>query len=466
MGEPTDAPAPKTNPAEAFVIQDDEYGFVGGPLEHGMAFHRYLCEQREQRPRLIERMRAAIAITPDEYASWDGERQKAFDAERRSFLVADIPVNTDYLVRTEATVNELVDLAELRRRDQAGGLLIVGRAGVGKTTAMLEAMVSVAMRVFNDKYQGPWWSVPATELKRAYTNEYGDRMTAQLIPVLPAIMPTSTTPKGISETILKSLAYYTGEEELLDQIGREINLTDTLIQRIRMHGVRVIFIDEAHFITDDKKGLSAINHIKSLMDKARVVIVAAGVKDAFGSDLALLEGRERDATKAQLRARIREIEYVPFVGVRSASGVGNGGYETWKKTLSYIGRRVVLLDQDPQWWRDDDVVEYLWKRTDGVFVALVTLLTNAGSKAIGTTESLTIEFLEGIEISKEADTKAAQEHRLGPLYRAGQMKLTASVARATRSRKHRKRADKTVDDMKRSGALGGGRRGKPSKRRS
>lgn len=395
--------------SSALIAQGTDGPLVSSPLVDGGAFFRAAPRRRaskEQQRRDEERYKKLKRAAYD--ALLVAERRVCDDARRRLAMSSAV-VRTAVMDRALEMMTYLLDAQAIELKDQAGGITVIGCAGVGKTTLLSELMYFAAERCFKEAYgeDVAWWSYEPRNLRRIHTNSCGDVVHAQFIPVLPTTFPADMSEKTMAEMFLNSLRLTLGTDPLSEVQGRDIDPHEVLLDRIHMHGVRVLFLDEAHFVTDDRAGRTMVNQIKWLMDASPVIIIMAGVSDAGSNSLKVFEGRERDTTKAQLRTRFDLIEMLPY-------GSGGSRDAEWDGLIAMLGSRLLLIDQDAGFWLAPSTADYLYRRTQGVMESLIRLLRKAGLKAIGGAESISIDFLEGIAACAEADKRAAEEYGVGP----------------------------------------------------
>ena len=445
MGEyPCDSLGPEAK-ASRSVLRDTTldrgFTFQGAPLDNSLALHRRLQQFGVHKTELVARAERLLAVKRQDYERMSELEQKRFNEDRLRLASQDVVVPTRNTREVTTITGQLVKRAEYANKDQQTGVVIQGPAGVGKTTAIINTLNELASQHYG-AFHEEWWRLPPHALKRDSTNAVGDRVAAQSVFSVPIILNSNPTPRSISEALLASLAAITQDTDSGESTGRaevsqeghgglrpsskEQVLTNTLVKRLTAHGVRVVVIDEIHFVRGDKAGDHVVNCLKSLINRTRVVLLMAGVRGANGLEFILRRATEHP-TREQLRRRLVVLDFEPFeMAVPDVDGdvVAN---QEWAAVVRLMTLRLILLDQDPQWWVEESTLKYLWMRTQGVFTSLNSLLMEAAHVAIGGAERLDIKDLEKIRISEEADSKAAKEYRIGPKFRrgAGKKKLRA-----------------------------------------
>lgn len=249
--------------------------------------------------------------------------------DRESRLRQIIVRHTDFVEATDriAECHELTSGARL-----SSYLLILGEAGVGKTT-----------------------------LLKSYAERHPRRRIGktEIVPVLYVEIPPSPSLISVLNTFLA--AYGTGYA-----LGARKNigdLTRQLIKLIEMAQTSVILVDELqNFMTQashtQTKALAAL--LKTLMNQARVSLVAAGVPES----LRLVDADD------QLRSRMSsEIWLTPFnIETKEA-------YEVFRKTLLAI--ETSLEFTEPSFLYRSPFAERIYYACDGRFRHLTSLLSNA-----------------------------------------------------------------------------------------
>jgi len=445
-----EVPPPGLPPAE-----DDSFRFEGSPNSDGHAFHRHLCDTRRNAGAYAAALTRLHAVTRATYDAWSVEERAAFDGERERILATRAAFNTASLTRVVELVRENVRIADVRDASNAEAVGVIGAPGTGKSTAMLESMLEVASTYFDRHWGSAWIDQDPSSLRWWRRNEFGDRIEAQYVPVLPVAMPRNPTPRTFAQACLLSLARYIGDDALGRRNIREFDYTQLLIAHLAKHAVRVVYIDECHFITNDRMGLRVVDQFKSLMNDTRCVLVLAGLDDGSNPGFQFLTGVDMDGTKAQVKERLCYVQFGPFAGTGFDPEPGSASYEEWRQVVATMATRVVLLDQDAGWWREHETLDYLWKRTAGVFEALASLMLRAGRAAMFGPECLSIGFLERIEVSQAADARAASLHQLGPrVKRAGRKGRTARRSKNADAR-GRKRSEVLLSAAVASGVVQG-----------
>ena len=449
----------------AFV--DSAFSFRGAPLDDSYSLYAHLRQYRAEKAAVFEKAKAYLKVTRKEYNDLSAVERRQFDEGRLRLASYEVVVPTQNVDSVLAATRRLLRVAEFSNRDQQKGLVVQGAAGIGKTTALLNTFNQLAGDYFDKNEAAGWWHKPPQALLRESVNAHGDRVTAPAIFAVPIILTSKPTPRSIAEDLLISLSTSTADFSSGDQVGRigapgsgaykperlagsERALTKTLVERLTTHGVRLVVIDEIHFVRGDSAGDQVVNYLKSLIDRTRVVLLMAGVTGADGLEF-ILRKEAKNPTIAQLRRRLVVLDFKPFE-MNEPDADGNIVPDPeWSKVVGLMAAKLILLDQDPKWWLESSTLEYLWKRTQGVFTSLSSLLMEAAHVAIGKTEKIDLRDLERIRISEEADWLAARQYRLGPKYRPNTGKEYNS--RKSSAKGVSKKGEKVASDLVRSGVV-------------
>ena len=403
----------------ALVSEDQSFDFEGAALENGWVFHQELVRWRAAREAFDTEADSLWSTTWAQYDRMDADARDVFDQRRARLAAGRVVYRTRHINALLKALRGALRRAEISNRDQQGAVMVMGAPGVGKTTAMTECMFALASSFYTRQFGEAWITTDPRRLLRPYENRDGDKLEAQAIFALPVRITENATPKGLMTAMLMSLAAATGDEALARMVGRSRSmdrgqLSLTLAERLKVHGVRMILVDDIHFVRRNRDGEEIINMLKAILNSSRAVFVIAGVAGAGGLEVF---AQTAGSTQAQIGLRSVTVRMDAFDPPSDASAEAPDDLEEWALVVEALTSRVLLLRQSDEWWLEPETLVYLWKRTQGVFESLDRLLVNAAMEAIGEQEYIDTELLETVRISDVADQTARERYGLGPLVR-------------------------------------------------
>ena len=435
------------------ITEDPSFDFEYSALENGWVFHQALLNWKTEQETFHTEAASLNSVTWRHYQEMDAAERRDFNARRERLASRRVVYRTQDIDDLLVTLRRTLKRAETTGNDQQGAVMVIGLPGVGKTTAITECMFSLASTFYKGQYGDGWKAADPRTLLRAYRNAAGDTMHAQSIFALPVRITENATPKAFMIAMLTSIAAATGDEALARLVGRSTmrereRLSQTLVERLRVHGVRMIIVDDIHFVRQNRDGEEIINLLKTILNRSRVVFVIAGVAGARG--FKAFEASEA-STQAQIGLRSVTVNMEAFKPPTGASESSPADLEEWASVVDALTSRLLLLRQQTDWWLEPETLDYLWRRTQGVFESLDRLLVSAAVEAIGGQEYVDIPLLETVRISDIADETARNRYGIGPLAQASKKKGAGRRAPGRSGR-----GDEVAERLLRPVALAGG----------
>jgi hypothetical protein len=317
--------------------------------------------------------------------------QRRYDAARKVHHANLGPFSTPQI---KATLSELVDIVDANRQDGdklKSSAVIDSLPGVGKTTLI---------------------TIFATNFHRLEIELHGERTSKghERIPVAYISLTGNTTMR----TLNSMLCTFYGHPGA--QSGNAQILADRATSCVRECETRVIVIDDVHFLDMHRRnGREVANHFKWLATQFPVTFIFVGV--GLEQRQLLSEGLTlSDVGLSQTARRWTRLELNPF---RLET---NNDRRTWRSLLLGIERELCLANA----WEGmlaDDLSEYLFVRSTGYFVSLMSLISRGSLRAMRTgEEKLTKELLD--EIENDAASEAARQ-KVEDAFKLGGLKSLA-----------------------------------------
>jgi len=361
---------------------------------------------QEQRERERAEVAALRSVTLEEYESFNETQKRHFDARRRKATMFKFLARLPHVETIAESVNEALEMAADGGRSSAGCILVAGQGGVGKTTVLELIAADVFSRVQRERYGDNWGSHDPTHLRVDSQNEYGDVLNAQSVPVDPISATGSMGPKQTFRLFLSSIGSIgvrvdTNSEHLTEAERKELggddglSLSNQLVRIVKACDTVLVVIDEVHFIEERGPGVQVINYIKTLLNRTNVVFLMAAVCDENGH-VRLFDSKKWLEVRDQLRRRTIRHDILPL-----QDPAANYDLIDLLDVLTY---KFVLLKQEPEVLLTDKMTRYVYERTKGVTEHVVRLMVTGARKAIGQGEAITIELLNTVRISIDADS--------------------------------------------------------------
>jgi hypothetical protein len=344
----------------------------------------------------VERVRSPERVTPpqlmaDQRSSLELIDQRRYDAARKVHHANLGPFLTPQMKRI---LNDLDEIVDANRQD--GDKI--------RTSAVIDALPGLGKTTVVTRF--------ATNFHREETELYGERTIRghERIPVAYISLTASTTMR----TFNSMLCTFYGHPGA--QSGNAQNLADRATSCVRECETRVIVIDDVHFLDMSRRNDREVaNHFKWLATQFPVTFIFVGV--GLEQRRLLSEGLIlSDVGLSQTARRWTRFELDPF---ELKTGHGQ---KTWRKLLLAIERDIRLTNT----WEGmlaDDLSDYLFARSTGYFVSLMSLISRGSLRAIRTgDEKLTKELLDGI--ANDAASQAARP-RMEEAFKRGALKSLA-----------------------------------------
>lgn len=227
-------------------------------------------------------------------------------------------------------------------------MLISGPGTVGKST-----MVKMIAR----KYE--------LGLRRFEPELFEEKPGHDFVPVVYLTLDDNITPKKFS----KALARYLH----VPVSGDQSDIDDRVLDMLKATGVRLLVIDDAHFLDCTRRDGAATNdHVKFLAGCAGVTIVGTGVEL---HDSALLDEGTGNPRRKQMAGRFSLHEFTPF-----SAGTEQEARE-WIGVIQGLEQALALYHHEPgslarRHWR------YLHERTLGRMAPLADIIRQSACLAI------------------------------------------------------------------------------------
>ncbi|WP_405458121.1 ATP-binding protein [Streptomyces sp. NBC_00101] len=232
------------------------------------------------------------------------------------------------------------------------------------------------------------------ELRGTYPERFGNQYIVDdhLIDYTPVVyinIPSQATPKDLSI----ALAQYLGQRYRSGATKSDI--TRLVLEKMRMVGVELVIIDDAHFMDlSFKEGKVVNDHLKYIANHTAATFIYTGV-DLEHSGL-FLEGigGARVTQTAGRNTLLHMTEYAIRTRAEKAD---------WVSVITAMEEALVLYKHRPgtltgEW-------EYLYRRTGGNISSLAELIREAAADAVLTeVEGIDRKLLDGIAINEHAQS--------------------------------------------------------------
>lgn len=335
----------------------------GGPVN--LVAWRHMLQAKPLRP--------TAKLTRSQYEAAPTVEQRAFDGARKRYHRGISDIETLKMQMAHHEIDCRVDGNDGCPPTARTGVILNGMPFLGKSTTMLR-----------------WGRGFELDLREELGVDWDARTSdgATFAPVVHVILGDDDGPKGLCQKIMRFF------DEPFREHWDESELT-ARIQRLTVScGTRVLLVDQMQNLRmSNRSARQTAEHLKELMDVLPVTIVGAGVQ--MGTTGFLTEGGSPAHHEiAQIGRRFSVTAIRPYEIETSE------GRSDWLNLLGTVGQRLVLLAR-----RDADVPgmsDYLFERTAGVTGDLMDLLRLGANAAIGTTERMTVDLLDGITLSARA----------------------------------------------------------------
>jgi len=376
------------------------------PLMDCKALRDFSLVMQEQREWERAEVAALRAVTLEEYEAFDDTQKRRFDARRRKATMFKFLARLPHVDTIAESVNEALEMAADGGRSSAGCILVAGQGGVGKTTVLELIAADVFSRVQFERYGEGWGGLDPTYLRVESQNKYGDVVNAQSVPVNPISATGSMGPKQTFRLFLSSIGSIgvrvdTNSEHLTEAKRKELDgddglsLSNQLVRIVKACDTVLVVIDEVHFIEERGPGVQVINYFKTLLNRTNVVFLMAAVCDENGH-VRLFDSHKWLEVRDQLRRRTIRHDILPLQNPAANDDLID--------LLDVLAYKLVLLKQEPEELVTEKMARYVYRRTKGVAEHVVRLLVTGARKAIGQGEAITIELLNTVRISIDADS--------------------------------------------------------------
>jgi hypothetical protein len=239
-----------------------------------------------------------------------------------------------------------------------------------------------------------------------------------MVPIVYLTLDDNITPKKLS----KALARYLH----VPVSGDQSDIDNRVLDMLKSTGVRLLVIDDAHFLDCTRKdGIAANNHVKFLAGCSGVTIIGAGVEL---EDSALLDEGTGNARKKQMAGRFSLHEFTPF-SIDTPEEA-----KEWIGVVQGLEQALALYHHEPgslarRHWR------YLHERTLGRMAPLADIIKQSACLAISRGPDTGRE-----EITRELMDKIVLDH-WSTLEYAELREVQDRTARAGRQREKSRNRD-------------------------
>lgn len=248
----------------------------------------------------------------------------------------------------------------------------------------------------------------AYDFEHALRREHPERFTRQytvenrLIDYTPVVylnIPSQATPKDLSVALAEYLAqpYRSG--------ATKSDITRLVLENMRLVGVELVIIDDAHFMDlSFKEGKVVNDHLKYIANHTAATFIYTGV-DLKHSGL-FLEG-SGSARVTQTAGRNTLLHMTPYA-IRTRDEKAD-----WTSVIAAMEDALVLYRHQPgtlaaEW-------KYLYRRTGGNISSLAELIREAAADAVLTgTERIDRKLLDTIVINEHAQSTYEANWREDP----------------------------------------------------
>ncbi len=225
--------------------------------------------------------------------------------------------------------------------------------------------------------------------ERFERNYLVDNHLVDYTPVVYINIPSQATPKDLSIALADymGMAYRTG--------ATKSTITNRVLTDLRLCGVELVIIDDAHFMNLSLKEGKVVNdHLKYIANHTAATFIYTGV-DLMHSGL-FLEGTGGTRV-TQTSGRNTLLHMRPF------SVEAKADKADWVSVIASMEDALVLYRHEPgtlkRSWK------YLYERTEGNISSLAELIRESATEAVMTgTEAITRKLMEGIVINENAQT--------------------------------------------------------------
>ncbi|MFJ4617357.1 TniB family NTP-binding protein [Streptomyces sp. NPDC088812] len=238
----------------------------------------------------------------------------------------------------------------------------------------------------------------ASDFEHELRDTYPERFAKQYIvddhvidytPVVYVNIPSQATPKDLSI----ALAQYLGQK--YRSAATKSDITRLVLEKMRLVGVELVIIDDAHFMDLSLKEGKVVNdHLKYIANHTAATFIYTGV-DLKHSGL-FLEGTG-DARSTQTAGRNTLLHMTPY-SIRTRDEKAD-----WTSVITAMEDALVLYHHRPgtlaTLWK------YLYQRTGGNISSLAELIREAAAEAVLTgAEKIDRTLLEDIVINEHAQS--------------------------------------------------------------
>lgn len=322
--------------------------------------------------------------TRSAYTSHPEAQRRAFDDARKRYHRGLSDIETRQMTEAHREIDSMVEGNDGCPATARSGLIVNGLPFLGKSTIVLR------------------WGSRFERKLRADVGLTWDTRTSEgetYAPVVYVILGDGEGPKGLCQKIMRFFgAPYRGCWDEGELTARIHDLTVSC-------GTRVLLIDQMQNLQmRNKSARQTAAHLKELMDVLPTTMIGAGVQmETTGF---FTEGHSpAEQELAQIGSRFHAYN-INATDIRTTQGRAD-----WESLLATVGDRFVLLSK-----RDGDLpslADYLHARTGGVTGELMDLLRRGANEAVGGTERITGDLLDGITLSHHAQgDMPAAEHGL------------------------------------------------------
>lgn len=297
----------------------------------------------------------------------------SYDEARHAWHANPGPFRTPAWDQVHAELDAVLGSNRQSRGTVRPSVAVDGDAGLGKSTAL-------------QRY-----------IKRhhnAVVTAHGPEVTAGVtrLPVCYVTLTSEVTPRGLNAMLCDFYALpMSGSAQLLGQRVTRAVLT---------HGTELLVLDDIHFVNArNRTGEALNNHMKHLASVLPATLVVAGIDLESTGLLPRVNGRRAGAA-GQTGRRWTVVPVSPYDTATDA------GAREWRGLLLAMEQHVVLATTVNKGFLADDLAEYLFDRTQGVLVSLISLLTRACHRAITTGEErLSRDLFDAVRVDHESESR-------------------------------------------------------------
>lgn len=227
-----------------------------------------------------------------------------------------------------------------------GGLLLVGKSGCGKSSAIGAAIAQYPKSI-------------------THISMEPDKALFVQIPIVNIICSVNGSVRGLCDNFFSEVDKIAGTS-YNDSYNKGANNTDALITAVKLismiHGVGAIVVDEIEQLNGVKTGNYVMNFLANLSDQLKVPIIFIGTYEVLKGILG------KDFRHARRGDGIKSIE---FTGLSESDE-----YKTFMKKLwNYQWNREVIP-------LDDDILKAMYEKSQGITDRIIKIFVNAQIEAI------------------------------------------------------------------------------------